>query len=457
MVNPLKSVLLVFLLIFSVNGSAEPQPYSEYVIHQALLNLPSYFQNLFDAYTMNEEDTARLRALEKVAIAYARDPQKYVLFRDGGDPIFDLKPGEPARMAVTDLPLDVPVYFNRGLLTENFTYTDAVTLWLHEFGHKIKTRFPKLTQDEIDMESKNLGRRYGSLGTFHTIDGQKVLIINPCGIEGSWMGGGSFTIAAVKGGTAADVSGRLHAALDKAQPSYLRYTESQRRVMDLYEAEPGVWGFALRTGRLVKRQDLTHFESDIGGGHFMRALIAWPSLEVKAYQPEDRPPPIIHDGIIHLVPESVQITQDTIAGRLEFELENQESFHAANFPWDTTEMIALVDGMPRRLEIRLRYGMDNRKEDITWWMPGEAYQKKQTYGAYFSIEAPQLAGHKVVLQSLISKFFRYGDYDPAQDQMFQIRLEPAVTVDWAGDLGCDEALTGGRYGFSIAKLIADGI
>lgn len=79
-------------------------------------------------------------------------PEKYLIqFADGSDPIFQLKPGEPPRSAVTGTAMDSKIIFNRSIINDptQFSFAKAMSLMIHELGHKIKSKNEQFEIDKV--------------------------------------------------------------------------------------------------------------------------------------------------------------------------------------------------------------------------------------------------------------------------------------------------------------------
>lgn len=75
-----------------------------------------------------------------------------VKFADGNTQIFKLPSQSEIRDAVTGDEIESPIIFNLTRLSNahNFTYADALSLWVHELGHKVRAQNPDFTLSEID-------------------------------------------------------------------------------------------------------------------------------------------------------------------------------------------------------------------------------------------------------------------------------------------------------------------
>lgn len=422
--------LLVLLagVLSPAAGADDGQIYSEYIIKKSLKEMPSYFYDMW-AFLKTDEQTERyIRAFELVMEKVRADEANIVQFADGGDPIFDLKPGQPARMAVTGDSQTSPIYFNRGLTSDpnQFTYGNAITLWLHEFGHKIKIWYPDVTQDTIDLLADNIGNHFGKLAQIRNLPGLtgevKLLTIDP--LDGDMYERKNGTITELRDGLVYDRSAEFDAALDKMVADK-NYKES-RRILDIYAVEPGKFSFSFNNNRWpIKSEGAAG--TDIGLGYFHSALIEWPSLNILSYQQTDGPQVVLRDGNIRFDLDTVKRDGEKLTGRIWFHLENRETYHMVEAKQINTDMIAMIDGVPRRVRVNVKFDLTN---PLLYLKIEAAHEKTIEYSADCTVDLVGLTGHKVILQSLISRFHRYWMPDPPEMQFWQIRLDEPYAVQW---------------------------
>lgn len=148
--------------------------YGEYLVAQTLKSLPDSLANYdYRFLTLPEEKRKLLHNLYRLAIEVNEriyKGEELVFFKDGSDPIFQLSPEEPSRTAVTGTSIDTPVYFNLSRINDHdiFRYENAVSLWIHELGHKID---PKPAQSEIDAFAAELASFYSDRDQFYSLEG----------------------------------------------------------------------------------------------------------------------------------------------------------------------------------------------------------------------------------------------------------------------------------------------
>ncbi|MGZ6479842.1 MAG: hypothetical protein ACXWQE_11095, partial [Bdellovibrionales bacterium] len=443
------------------------KPYGPYIIEQSLIWLPHYLsaeqarrygyppvkltdseQREFDklAAFKRAADEVLSRAFKfsfgegvptPTLITHSKD---LVQFKPGGDPIFNLKPDEPARTAVTGSDLADPVTFNLGLISnpEQFTYGDALALWTHEIGHKVKIAMPSLTQQEIDELGAQVGRIYGRAAKIHEWDAWKFLTIAPVPVirEGQMMWPFSAlpmrvpsTFAVVQDGKFIDLSREFDRALDSAiRPGY-NYIEKERRILNFQKLKDTTAGaqflIELRTVRTPKNMN-AYLSSDMGNNYFRVGVVEISkdlnSIQVLSYQEQPAPTELITDADAELLSPGISTDKTKVTGVVRFYMKNETHFHALSYPTASFVLLGLLDGRPIRIESDAAIRVTKEVGS----MPNEIHKKPTMTEGRFSFELNGLEGEVLELTGIESRFFTLGQVTYPEDERKRIRVRESL-------------------------------
>jgi hypothetical protein len=396
--------------------------------------------------------------------------KKLIQFRKGGK-IFELREGEPPRMAVTGFAITDPVIFNLNTINDPkiFSYGDAIALWIHELGHKVKDKLPDVTQQEIDEAAARVKGWFQSLSHIYKFGEREILVINPVpaylegqlGIEPYliWPNRISPTFAAIVPGGLEDLTPKLEAALDKKLidrygPYYANsyeignlYHEIRRKILQVLPIKSSGdelnLRLELRTTRYQKNEKLYVITAS-GPNHFTSANIKLShdlkKLEVERYINEPPPPPLVDDARAE-VWDVAPTPEGGIQGRIKIESDNIKHYHATGYPTAYIELLTLINGEPKRLEAKVTWSM--RESQGLGLMPAETYQKTALAVGHFQVERGQFEGEKsevgrilydygigddlhtddgdLEILGVISRFFKLGSYSAEEQRRVQLK------------------------------------
>lgn len=459
------------LAFFTIPVAAQERlSYGPLIIQNAVLWTPHYLEMVHPG---SQRSADILKAFQEIAHEVSRraySPEYYrregspfthaklkdhklIQFRPGGHRDFNLHDGEPPRMAVTGNEPGDPVIFNLGRISDprQFTYGDAIALWIHELGHKIKSKVPDLTQQEIDSWGAMIAKWYGKQGQLYETGGLTFFVLNPVPYTnegttffepfGGFPNRITSVFAAVEGDKLTDLSGLLEDALDSDPRRHPRYYETRRQLLNVSAAKSTgkeiELAFELRTSRHPVNLN-QYLMSEIGINYHRSARVRftrdWKSAALLSYVHEPLPRPLIMDAAAEIGALGVSTDKQRITGRIRIHLQNQTHFHAASYPTSHLTVLGLLDGEPVRLEADLRYVMTRE----IGFMPGEAYKKPFTKEASLSIDISHLSGKRLELTAIIDRFFTLGEgWTPPEEELKRVRLQDVIELELPQNCGED--------------------
>lgn len=446
------------LLIFSAPVFAAPKPlnYGRHLIETTAGWLPEYIDQMLmrvgyipklypapqDPFQDVAEPHKRYAQMMAAFLAVSEKLPPFV-FRQGNDPIFVLNPAEAPRRAVTRNGMNEPVYFNLDRISDfnTFTYADALALWIHELGHKVKIAYPhlKLTQDEIDQAGSALGKYFAALMRVHEAGGFKILTLLPIpqAEEGSLYRGPvrrlryPTTFAVLHNGHWLDFSVEFEKQLDALKSPHVKYMETVRRVLNVLKLKESGEDIELRLElRTARHVDMVPDGvpvpiTQMGPNHFRSVRLKVPrdfsKLEFSRYIDEPYPNELIHDGQIDLGAIRISTDRKTLFGDYKLILQNQTHFHAAGYPSSYAKLLALLDGEPVQLEVRVAWRMRD--------YPPDAFKKETVKFGTFSLDISELQGKELEIIGVIERFFTHGRYTSPNEEFKRLRLSEPVFVE----------------------------
>ncbi len=455
--------LALALFIFS-NSASAGVPYGPYIVLKSAYWLPDYLdaalrvhgylgeraQNVREVYRRRVE---LLIAINQVAEEFRRSHLNRIEFKQGGDDLFNL-PGRPPRMAVTGTSLGSKVIFNLGLISDpgRFGLNDALGLWVHELGHKLKAG--RFSQEEIDQAAAFVADHFINQMQIVEISDLKFLVINPVPYKLEGMSSTTAfpemhktvnpILALLKDEHITDLGDELGKQLDTFAPPSSNRFESRRAVTELVllkdtQDEIDLM-LELRTSRQIK-DPFRSFSMDDFGTNFIRSARLRLKKDLKAGRLEviqyvDAPlwRPRIRDAEAEFVGPSISLDRRFLQFTLNLLLKNQTHFHAAGYPDSRFTVHALLDGEPIRLKAKVHYTETGRIGAA----PDEIHQQETFKRGRVTIDLFDVKGSELELIGMQDRFFTLGQglEGSSEHEQKRVPLRSPLSVT----LNCESSL-----------------
>lgn len=455
------------LVALSLQANAQ-ETYAKLIVEQGLFWLPHYLEEEHDRQFGFDKDEipddqkrkaeildefqriATVINLKSYKVWYEVQNQKHrfawkdiVQFREGGDKIFNLQEGEPARTAVTGTDEDSQIIFNLGLISnpEQFNFGEALALWTHEIGHKVRMKFPELTQKDIDELADRIGTVYGRAARIYEADKRKIFVLSPTSLLSNGKSCYPFmmhgvipmSFGVIENGVFRDLSEQFNHALNSAVPPYKAYLEHERWIYNLQPLPDGKILIELGTVRLPT--DLTKYSSEQIGGTFSKLGVLdlgheFTSVTVERYIDQVTPRPFITDADAEVEALTLSDDQNQVTGLIRFHMKNETHFHAMSYPSLRFQLLGLLDGRPVRFEAQALLRMT---KDVSA-MPAEIYKRPTLVEGRLSFSTRDLQGNHLEITGVESRFFRLGGYDFREEKRIRLREVREVNLGCAANL-----------------------
>lgn len=404
----LLSLVIVAILGFAHNVCADPQPtdkYGEFIIQYALLWLPEYLRQTYEQTDPFLEEMARIASeIRKVSITENPIPKPnfyefYYTWRSGSLVKFlpessgEFKiPGSPTnRVAVTGDAMDSEILFNLDKISDRtqFSYEDALALWVHEIGHKYKAKRNLTADERINVQAKidNLASALAKNYSRHAVVESGPLLAFNGSIYGHWERRSSLIVGYyesrlpnrlfyAQGNDLIDLSHVLNRELDRFGPRVNSFQTMRRiREIQIWKTEGDV--IYARIRYFVNTRPLdpykVHSNTDTSSHlpFYADVIVRDGSIKVWRCHPDEPDLKRAEDAELEL--PYFEVKEDgTFRAEFHLTVSTNRYFHSSGFPASSNDkLLFLMNGNVVQVPIQMHMNL----EDQSWSkMPAEAYQ-----------------------------------------------------------------------------------
>ncbi len=388
-------------------------------VQKLALDEPQYILSYVPKIPTQEND----RFNNAVSYRFSWRPNGIVQFLKGDSPLFHLKNHAEIRDAVTGDEIDSAIVFNSTRLSDpaKFSYADALRLWIHELGHKVRAKWPDVKTSEIDQLAVSLSRHFGGQSLFSEPNqkGERVFVINgppqdyPLGrLQTSLfkyhLSQKPLAIYLESKGGLINLGDTLEVKMNESKRPHVNHFEIERAVYSVQWKTEDTLEFSMNIQREPENY-LRYLQTDLGGPHRRRVLVKLHrgSAEPVELLSADPMAPVLQratDASAKIL--SLEVNSNRrISGEIEITTHTEKFFHAPGYPTSEAELLVWAHGRSFRIDVEMT-AMD---DSLGWHgMPAEVYKKTLVKRARLEGELPSEIDSDFDVEGLISRFLVLG-------------------------------------------------
>lgn len=462
------AILTIYLLIrVAPQAPAEAlNSPGEILLRQSLIWLPAYLAKREEdlKYFGKTEKAGLFRRLRKAALAVrelALDPNPavheddlvtyglpwrepgLVRFLPESSGAFRLPHETHIRDAVTGDAEDSEILFNRDRIA-GLAFGDALRLWVHEVGHKVRAADPSVTQEAVDEAAAEIARLFAgqSYWSERGPAGSRLLVTNgvPYTSPVTFQQGFGYLnsrhpsyLVLEAEGRFYDVSAGFDAELDEFRTPYTTHWETVRWIRNVRWLAADEAVLDMETFRFPKNLS-RYLQTDLGGPFRKLAHVRFSGgkIEVLTYKEAWPLPQVADDASVSF--RDLKVEDGKITGYLDLHVRTERFHHAASYPDHEAYLLVYANGQSLRVPVNVR-AIDYR---VWGRLPGEIHKQELTKPGRMEAAWPEGAGDELEITGVIDRFFVLGsgwpDF-PRDSYKLVTAAEPVKLSRCAGAVG----------------------